>query len=79
MHFAKVAPVMGEVGSDLGLTLVAAGFAVSLLGIVGVVFSIAMGALVAVIGLGRGILIALFGGALVAAAGAIAPDSSTFL
>ena len=79
MHFAKVAPVMGEVGSDLGLTLVAAGFAVSLLGIVGVVFAIAMGALVAAIGLGRGILIALFGGALVAAAGAVAPDSTTFL
>jgi predicted MFS family arabinose efflux permease len=79
MHFAKVAPIMGQVGSDLGLTLVAAGFAVSLLGIVGVVFATAMGALVAAIGLGRGILIALFGGALVAAAGSIAPNSSFFL
>lgn len=79
MHFAKVAPVIGLVSGDLGLSLVAAGFAVSLLGIVGVVFAIAMGALVAAIGLGRGLLIALFGGAAIAACGALAPGAASFL
>lgn len=79
MHFAKVAPVMDAAGRDLGLSLVASGFAVSLLGIVGVVFAIATGAVVAAIGLKRGMVIALFGGAVIAAAGSVAPSGMTFL
>ena len=79
MHFAKVAPVMDAAGRDLGLSLVASGFAVSLLGIVGVVFAIATGAVVAAIGLKRGMAIALFGGAVIAAAGSVAPTGMTFL
>lgn len=79
MHFAKVAPVMDATGRELGLSLVASGFAVSLLGIVGVVFAIATGAVVAAIGLKRGMAIALFGGAAIAALGSAAPTGMTFL
>jgi predicted MFS family arabinose efflux permease len=79
MHFAKVAPVMGAISAELQLSLVGAGFAVSILGIVGVVFAIGAGALVSAIGLAFGLWIALFGGAILAFAGAIAPDGLSFL
>ena len=79
MHFAKVAPVMGEIGHDLHMSLIAQGFAVSILGMVGVLFAISTGAVVAAIGLARGMNIALFSGALIAAAGSAAPDAVTFL
>lgn len=79
MHFAKLAPVMEAVGHELGLDLVAAGFAVSILGIIGVLFAITAGAIVASIGLGRGMVWALFGGSAIAAAGAFAPNGTLFL
>ena len=79
MHFAKVAPVMGQIGADLDMSLIAQGFAVSILGIVGVLFAISTGALVAAIGLARGMSIALFGGAALAVAGAFAPNATAFL
>jgi predicted MFS family arabinose efflux permease len=79
MHFAKLAPIMATVQVELGLGPVAAGFSVSILGIVGVIFAISAGAVAGSIGLRRGLLLALFGGAALAAAGAAAPDAITFL
>ncbi|NJR13984.1 MAG: MFS transporter [Phyllobacteriaceae bacterium] len=79
MQFAKIAPVMGDVQAAFGLSAVGAGFAVSVLGLVGLVFGVAAGSVVAAIGLRRGLLIALFGGALIAAFGAMAPYGPLFL
>jgi MFS family permease len=79
MHFAKLAPVMAAVRSELGFGPVAAGLSVSILGIVGVVFAISAGAVVGAIGIRRGLLLALFGGAALAAAAAAAPEAVTFL
>jgi MFS transporter, DHA1 family, inner membrane transport protein len=79
MQFGKVAPVMADVQTAFGLGLVGAGFAVSILGLVGLMFGVAAGAVVAAIGLKRALYIALFGGALVAALGAIAPNGTVFL
>ncbi len=79
MHFAKLAPVMAAVKAELALGPVGAGFAVSVLGIVGVVFAIAASALVSAIGLRRGLSLALFGGAILAFGGAAAPDRTLFL
>ena len=79
MHFAKVSPVMDALGQDLQLSLVASGFAVSLLGIVGVGFAITIGTIVNAVGLQRGLLWALFGGALIAALGSFAPNGPLFL
>jgi MFS transporter, DHA1 family, inner membrane transport protein len=79
MQFGKVAPIMGDVQAAFGLDLVGAGFAVSILGLVGLIFGVAAGAVVAAIGLKRALLIALFGGAAMAALGAFAPNSIVFL
>jgi MFS transporter, DHA1 family, inner membrane transport protein len=79
MQFAKVAPVMGDVQAAFGLGLVGAGFAVSVLGLIGLIFGVAAGAVVAAIGLKRALYIALFGGAAMAAIGAVAPNGTVFL
>ena len=79
MQFGKVAPIMGEVQQAFGLDLVGAGFAVSILGLIGLVFGVAAGAVVASIGFKRALIIALFGGAAMAAIGAIAPNGIVFL
>ncbi|MCU0831672.1 MAG: MFS transporter [Rhizobiaceae bacterium] len=79
MQFAKLAPVMADVRSAFGLSAVGAGFAVSVLGLVGLVFGVAAGALVAAIGQKRAMMIALFGGALAAALGAMATNGPLFL
>jgi MFS transporter, DHA1 family, inner membrane transport protein len=79
MQFGKVAPVMGDVQSAFGLGLVGAGFAVSVLGLIGLLFGVAAGAVVASIGLKRALFIALFGGAAMSALGAIAPNGTVFL
>jgi predicted MFS family arabinose efflux permease len=79
MQFAKVVPVMTMIGDELALGLVASSFAISILGLVGVVFAIAIGATVNSFGLARVITIALFGGALFAALGAVAPNAPLFL
>jgi MFS transporter, DHA1 family, inner membrane transport protein len=79
MQFGKVAPIMGEVQSAFGLGLVGAGFAVSILGLIGLIFGVAAGAVVAAIGLKRALIIALFGGAIMAALGAFAPNGTIFL
>lgn len=79
MQFAKVAPVMGNVQSAFDLGLVGAGFSVSILGLTGLVFGVAAGAVVAATGLKRALFIALFGGALMAALGAAAPNGPVFL
>jgi MFS transporter, DHA1 family, inner membrane transport protein len=79
MQFGKVAPIMGEVQSAFGLGLVGAGFAVSILGLIGLIFGVAAGAVVAAIGLKRALIIALFGGAAMAALGAVAPNGTVFL
>jgi MFS transporter, DHA1 family, inner membrane transport protein len=79
MQFGKVAPVMADVQSAFGLGLVGAGFAVSILGLIGLIFGVAAGAVVAAIGLKRALLTALFGGAAMAAIGAFAPNGTVFL
>ena len=79
MHFAKVAPVMDRIGGDLHLSLIASGLAVSVLGMVGVLFAISAGAVVASIGLQRGLMIGLLGGAVIATAAAAAPTGALFL
>ena len=79
MQFAKVSPIMDMIGADLHLDLVSTGFAVSILGIVGVLFAISIGTIVSSIGLRRGILIALYGGGLIAGLGSIAPNGTLFL
>ncbi|MDP8998203.1 MAG: MFS transporter [Pseudomonadota bacterium] len=79
MQFAKVSPIMDVIGVDLHLSLVAAGFAVSILGMIGIVFAISMGNIVGSLGLRRGILVALIGGSLIAVLGSAAPNGVTFL
>lgn len=79
MQFSKIAPVMDAVAATFNLSLVEAGLSVSILGIVGIVFAISAGAIVGAIGLKRGIFIALFGGAAIAALGAAAPNAALFL
>jgi len=79
MQFSKIAPVMDSLAATFNLSLVEAGLSVSILGIVGIVFAISAGAIVGAIGLKRGILIALFGGAAIAALGAAAPSAALFL
>jgi predicted MFS family arabinose efflux permease len=79
MHFAKLAPVMDAVRADLALSLPIGGFAVSVVGVVGILFAIAAGALAGSIGLARSLSAALFGGAVVALAGAAAPEMTSFL
>ena len=79
MQFGKVAPIMGEVQQAFGLDLVGAGFAVSILGLIGLVFGVAAGAVVASIGFKRALMIALFGGAAMASIGAVAPNGAVFL
>jgi MFS transporter, DHA1 family, inner membrane transport protein len=79
MQFAKLAPVMADVQTAFGFGAVGAGFAVSILGLVGLVFGVAAGALVAAIGLKRAMAVALFGGALAAALGSVAPNGPLFL
>lgn len=79
MQFAKVSPVMGDIAAEFGFGPVAAGFAVSILGLVGLTFAISAGALVSAAGLKRGLIGALFSGALLAALGALAPSGPLFL
>jgi predicted MFS family arabinose efflux permease len=79
MHFAKLAPIMDAVAQALGLSLVQSAWAVSSLGVVGVLFAIAVGAVIAVLGLRRSLLTALFGGALLAALVAVVPQAALFL
>ena len=79
MQFSKIAPVMDAVAATYHLGLVEAGLSVSILGIVGIIFAISAGAIVGAIGLKRGILIALFGGAAIALLGAMAPNAALFL
>jgi predicted MFS family arabinose efflux permease len=79
MHFAKLAPIMSDVAQALGLSLVQSAWAVSSLGVVGVVFAIAAGAIIAAWGLRRSLLAALFGGALLAALVAVVPQAGVFL
>ena len=79
MHFAKVAPVMDAIGADLHLGFVATGFAVSMVGMVGVLFAITTGAVVGAVGLQRAVLAALWGGAAIAALLAISFNGPMFL
>jgi predicted MFS family arabinose efflux permease len=79
MHFAKLAPIMDAVAGDFGLTLVVAGLSISILGMVGIVFAISAGALVAAMGLKRSILVALYGGVGLALTSALAPEAWSFL
>jgi MFS transporter, DHA1 family, inner membrane transport protein len=79
MHFAKLSLVMGDVAAELQLGSVSAGFAVSILGMIGIFFAIASGTVVTAIGLRLCVLLACFGGACVAALGAAAPDWISFL
>jgi predicted MFS family arabinose efflux permease len=79
MHFAKLAPIMDAVAQDLGLNLVQSAWAVSSLGLVGVLFAIAAGAVIAALGLRRSLLAALGGGALLAALVAVVPQAGLFL
>ena len=79
MQFGKVAPIMGDVQQAFGLDLIGAGFAVSILGLIGLVFGVAAGAVVAAIGFKHALMIALFGGAIMAGLGAIAPNGIVFL
>jgi predicted MFS family arabinose efflux permease len=79
MHFAKLSPVMAAVASEFRYDALLSGLAVSILGIVGVIFAIAAGAIVAAIGLQRGLMLAMFGGAAAAVAAAAAPDGASFL
>jgi MFS family permease len=79
MHFAKLSLIMDDLAAELQLGSVSAGFAVSILGIVGILFAIASSSVVGAIGLRRGVLMACFGGACVAALGAAASDWISFL
>jgi predicted MFS family arabinose efflux permease len=79
MQFAKQSQVMVPTQAELGLSPVMAGFSVSILGLVGVLFAITVGAVATALGLARSLRLALFGGAIVALLGAYAPDANTFL
>ena len=79
MQFAKLPPVMDAVQSELGLDLIGAGFAVSILGLVGILCAISTGAIVAAIGLRRSLVFAMLSGAIFAAMGAAAPTAWLFL
>lgn len=79
MQFAKVSPVMTTVAKELALSPVWAGLAVSILGLVGVLFAISVGAVVSSIGFVRGLRFALFGGGIIAIIGSFAPSGALFL
>jgi MFS transporter, DHA1 family, inner membrane transport protein len=79
MQFAKLPPIMEPMRTAFGLDLIGAGFAVSIVGLIGLIFGVAAGAVAAAIGLKRAVLIALFGGAAFAALGALAPNGALFL
>jgi MFS transporter, DHA1 family, inner membrane transport protein len=79
MQFSKMSPVMSIVSDELAFSPIWAGLAVSILGLVGVVFAIIVGAIVNLVGWERGIRYALFGGGIVAVAGAFATTPTLFL
>lgn len=79
MQFAKLIPVLLLVGNELHLTLVQSALAVSLLGLVGIVFAVSAGAIASAVGLKRSVLLALAAGAVFAAMGAAAPTATLFL
>ncbi len=79
MQFAKLSPVMSLVARDLALGPVGAGLSVSILGLVGVLFAVSVGAVANAVGLARALRLALFGGGAVALAGAFAPEANSFL
>lgn len=79
MQFAKLSPVMSLVARELSLGPVAAGLSVSILGLVGVLFAVSVGTVANAMGLARALRAALFGGGIVALAGAFAPEANSFL
>lgn len=79
MQFAKMSQVMLPAQTDLGLSPLVAGLSVSILGLVGVILAITVGAVATALGLARSLRLALFGGALVALLGAYAPEAYSFL
>lgn len=79
MQFAKLSPVMSLVARELSLGPVAAGLSVSILGLVGVLFAVSVGAIANAVGLARALRAALFGGGIVALLGAFAPEANSFL
>jgi predicted MFS family arabinose efflux permease len=79
MQFAKMSQVMLPAQAELGFSPLFAGLSVSILGLVGVLLAITVGAIAASLGLARSLRFALLGGALVALAGAYAPEANSFL
>jgi MFS transporter, DHA1 family, inner membrane transport protein len=79
MQFAKLSPIMQQVADTFGAKGVTAGLFVSVLGLVGVVFAIAVAAIANAFGIARSLRLALFGGAGVALLGAYAPEANSFL
>lgn len=79
MQFAKMSQVMLPAQAELGLSPLVAGLSVSILGLVGVLLAITVGAVAAAFGLARSLRVALFGGAIAALLGAHAPEAYSFL
>jgi MFS transporter, DHA1 family, inner membrane transport protein len=79
MQFAKLSPVMQEAAAEFGASKLMAGLFVSVLGLVGVFFAIAVAAIANAAGIARSLRFASFGGGAVALLGAFAPDTYTFL
>ncbi|MFN8828305.1 MAG: CynX/NimT family MFS transporter [Labrys sp. (in: a-proteobacteria)] len=79
LQFAKVPPALSTLTTALGLGPVEAGFAVSVVGLVGLVLGVAAGSLVAALGSRRALIGALVLGAVCAAAGAAAPTALIFM
>ena len=79
MQFAKLSPIMDLVAKDLALPPVAAGLSVSVLGLVGVLFAIAVATIANAVGLERALRAAVVAGAVIAALGAFAPEAKSFL
>lgn len=79
IQFAKVPPALSTVTDALGLGPVEAGFAVSVVGLVGLVLGVAAGSIVAGSGARRALIAALVIGAVCAAGGAAAPTAFLFM
>ena len=79
LQFAKVPPALTAVSQALSLGPVEAGFAVSVVGMVGVVLGIAVGSLVAAAGPRRALVVALAFAALFALLGSMSPNDILFM
>lgn len=79
LQFAKVPPALTAVSEALSLGPVEAGFAVSVVGMVGVALGIAVGSLVAAAGPRRAVVAALALASLFAFLGSIAPNAFLFM